>query len=308
VRPQHARDLEQRGIAGGVVADADIPAVIVAVQQHEALRFDGPRDLHDRDLLGEPALLELGADGRTRALPRERDQLLARRLVDGGDRDPWLARQIVEIGRAPDRGAGAPVDVDAGVDRDQPDRTPLLGEGGQRRVAKTFGQQDLAGELGLGLGDRADRGAEQVAQILGVGAEIGEVSAEIDQRARDAFGNVQRARGWLGAKSLAAGLDRGSVRDAEPELGRVHFDRQAQSPQPLRQVIGGAVDVARPPAWHRREALDQRPGRLGLHVAQESLLAAAHPDLRFRCKMPARRLGVCHRRPACAADKGVESR
>src|SRR6185295_15584543 len=39
MRPQRARDLEHGGIAGGIVADADVPRIIMAVQQHELVRL-----------------------------------------------------------------------------------------------------------------------------------------------------------------------------------------------------------------------------------------------------------------------------
>src|SRR5262245_25608996 len=48
VRPQHARDLEHAGVAGGVVTDADIPRVVMAVQQHELFRLGLAADFHDR--------------------------------------------------------------------------------------------------------------------------------------------------------------------------------------------------------------------------------------------------------------------
>ena len=145
--PEHAASSSSVGIARGVVAHADIPAVVMAVNQHEALRLDRARDLHDRDFLDEPAVLQPGPDRGASTSRGERHQLLAAGLADGGDRDLGLARQIIQIRRAPDRGAGAPVDVDAGIDRDQPDGAPLLGERRQRRIAEAFGEQDPAGEL-----------------------------------------------------------------------------------------------------------------------------------------------------------------
>src|SRR5690606_30418546 len=62
VVPQHASDLQQRRVPGGVVADADVPRVVVAVQQDELLGLLGAGDAHHRDLRGVPALLEDGHD------------------------------------------------------------------------------------------------------------------------------------------------------------------------------------------------------------------------------------------------------
>ena len=62
----------------------------------------------------------------------ERHQFLAIGIVDRDHRDFRLAPHVLQIGRAPDGGAGAPVDVDPGVDRDQPDAAPLLDQAGQR--------------------------------------------------------------------------------------------------------------------------------------------------------------------------------
>ena len=59
LRPQHARDLEHAGVTRGVVADADVPGIVVAVQQHEL--FAASLDFHHRHRLLEPALVELGA-------------------------------------------------------------------------------------------------------------------------------------------------------------------------------------------------------------------------------------------------------
>ena len=144
VLPQHARELEQGGVAGGVVADADVPAVVVAVHQHELIRLAGALDLDHRHLLAVPAFLHLGADRGAAAALGERDQLLAVGIVHHDDRDARLARQVVEIGRAPDRGADAPMRIGAGIDRDHAERALLLELEHLLRKREAFGNDDLA--------------------------------------------------------------------------------------------------------------------------------------------------------------------
>ncbi len=127
VLPQHARQLQQRSVTGRVVADADIPTVVMAVHQDERVLVLGAWNGSDRDLLLEPADLHFGLDGHLAALFGERHQLLTVGVVDGDDGDFWRARQVGQIGRAPDGGAGTPMDVDARrAGLPKPDITTIL--------------------------------------------------------------------------------------------------------------------------------------------------------------------------------------
>src|SRR5215203_4903721 len=67
----------------------------MAVEEDEALRLHGARDIDDGNLLTIPAFHHLGDDGRAFAVARRRDDLLPVRIVHGDDGDRRLPRQIV---------------------------------------------------------------------------------------------------------------------------------------------------------------------------------------------------------------------
>src|SRR5262249_48875355 len=95
--PKHACKLEQGGVSRGVVADPDVPTVVMAVHEDELLRFALPFDLDHRQLLRIPALLH-GRDNGGAAPPlRTCDQLGAIRLVGSHSRYTLLAPHIAAI-------------------------------------------------------------------------------------------------------------------------------------------------------------------------------------------------------------------
>jgi hypothetical protein len=49
---QHARQLQQRRVSGRVVADADVPRVVVAVHEQELVGVGRAADLGDRQKAG----------------------------------------------------------------------------------------------------------------------------------------------------------------------------------------------------------------------------------------------------------------
>src|SRR6185436_3367502 len=65
--PQNARDLDHGGIAGRVVADTDLPRVVVAMQQDELLGVLRAADLDHRQLALEPAFARIRDEPRRAA-------------------------------------------------------------------------------------------------------------------------------------------------------------------------------------------------------------------------------------------------
>ena len=49
---QNARELQQRRVSGRVVADADVPRVVVAVHEEKLVRIGRAADLGDRQKAG----------------------------------------------------------------------------------------------------------------------------------------------------------------------------------------------------------------------------------------------------------------
>src|SRR5262245_35359104 len=90
--PKYARKLEQGGIPRSVVANTDVPTVVMTVHEHELLGFALPPDLDHRQLLGVPALLHGRDNGGAAAPLRTCNQLGAIRLIDSHNRDTRLAR------------------------------------------------------------------------------------------------------------------------------------------------------------------------------------------------------------------------
>src|SRR5262245_66647883 len=113
--PKYPCKLQEGGISGRVVANAHVPTVVMTMHEHKFLGFALTPDFDHRHLLLVPALLQGGHYAGTGSRLRQRDQLTSVGIVDGHNRDPRLARQIVEIGCAPDRRADTPVDVRAGI-------------------------------------------------------------------------------------------------------------------------------------------------------------------------------------------------
>ncbi len=83
MRPQRACGFEKGCVAGGVIADTDVPRVDVPVQEHKPFRLDGSGDLRDEDGNRSPRLVVLGDDRRRGSAVGDRlDQLEAVAIGD----------------------------------------------------------------------------------------------------------------------------------------------------------------------------------------------------------------------------------
>ena len=76
------------------------------------------------------------------------------------------------------------MDVDARIDRDQPDPTPFLDQAGQRRIAEALHDHDVAANQGAGFLNGGNTAAKQgldvaiiAAQRLGVGFQHDQFAA-----------------------------------------------------------------------------------------------------------------------------------
>src|SRR5262245_44929089 len=116
--PEGARNLEQAGVAGAVVAHPHLPAVVVSMQKQEAVGLDRTFYVHHRQLLWEPPLLELGADGRhlTFLGCGKHDGAVA--AIYAGRWDLRQLRHGLDAWRAPDGRGGGPMNSLAGIDGD----------------------------------------------------------------------------------------------------------------------------------------------------------------------------------------------
>jgi hypothetical protein len=143
---QRARELQQCGVADRVVADADIPRIVVTVHEHEFIRIVGARDLGDRQQARRPSLAQPGANPDPRTVRGQCGQPGAIRRVHADDRRPRLPRQRVRRRRTPDRRADPLVDVGARMNEDLCDGPSPLERmhGPGHRVP--FGEHDFAGD------------------------------------------------------------------------------------------------------------------------------------------------------------------
>src|SRR6185436_299694 len=116
-----------RGVAGGVVADADVPRIVVTVHEEEFIGIVGAADLGDWQLAWCPPFAQPRPDGGAwSALRRQRDEALAVGLVDAHDRRARLRRQRRWCRRSPDRRADALVNGFTRMDEDLRDRAAPL--------------------------------------------------------------------------------------------------------------------------------------------------------------------------------------
>ena len=273
--PQHARQLHQRRIAGRVVADADVPTVVMPVHQHVFLRLLCARNGRHRHLLHEPAFQHLGDDGCLAAAIGQRHQHAPVGIVHRHHGDLRLARQIGQIRASPDRRARSPVDVDTGIDRDQPDAAPLLDQRRQRRIAEARDDRNPAADHVLRLLDRADRSAEQRGDVAIVAAQRMWIGLQPHQLRGASPRHGQRRRWRLGTDRPALGAHLGAQRDRETDFRLVHLDRHARAAQALHDDVGGAVHILRHPARHRCECLDQAPWQVEADRVQEAAFGIA---------------------------------
>ena len=143
--PQHARELEQRRVAGRVVADALVPGVVVAVDEQELVGILLAADLDDRQQAGHPAFAQPRLHRRTHgAALHVGDQRLAVRMVDAHDRRRRLAADRLRGRRAPDGRADAFVDALPGMDVDLRDRAAPLERLHRAGHREAFGEHDAA--------------------------------------------------------------------------------------------------------------------------------------------------------------------
>src|SRR6516162_7218369 len=151
--PEHAGKLEQGCVPRRVVADADIPAVVMTVQKHKLVWLLLAPDLDHWHLLRVPTFLHRRCNPGTGSRLGGLNDRLPIGIVDGRHRDRRFARQVVEIRRAPNRRADAPVDVGSGIDGDCPNGALLLKFRYLRGKGESFRYNDFtANALGLGKG------------------------------------------------------------------------------------------------------------------------------------------------------------
>jgi hypothetical protein len=264
VLDQHAGHLEQRRVARGVVADADVPGVEVPVQQHEALGLDRALDLGDDHGDLPPARVMSRDERGLGAAVDLLEQPLPVRARDRRDGQRRLVLPGGQVGRTPDRRADALVDAVARRDRHDADRAARLEVVDPAGHREALGDHDLAADVALALGggeDVVDR--RRVRRVL------------IDDRRGDpAFrrghGHARRLR-VIG--DVAHG-QRGAARQADEQLRRVHRVLDA----PLRQPSGDPLDrlaLLLGPGLpdQRRELLDQRPRFIGADALDDLSLA-----------------------------------
>ena len=91
VCPKHPCNLEHGGVAGGVVAYADVPAIVMAMEQHKIFRCVCAGNFGDWDGLIEPTFLHHGANRCVLARPSIFDQRRADVFVHCYDRNFGLA-------------------------------------------------------------------------------------------------------------------------------------------------------------------------------------------------------------------------
>ena len=138
----------------------------------------------DREFLDEPALRHVGADGRLAAFAASAISFCAVGIVDRDDRDCGLRGRSGRSGLPQIGGAGAPVDVDARIDRDQSGAAPFLDQAGQRRIAEARHHDDVAADQVLHLLDRADAAAEQRRDVAIIAAQRPRVGLQRHQPCR----------------------------------------------------------------------------------------------------------------------------
>ena len=85
-----------------------------------------------------------------RAFIHLRQQVFAIGPIDRDDGNGRLSMIIVQVGRAPDCRADAPVDIDAGVDEDRALRAFVLEVPNRRRAAKAIDNYDLTLNIDIG--------------------------------------------------------------------------------------------------------------------------------------------------------------
>ena len=264
VLAEHPCSLEQRRVAGRVVADADVPGVEMAVQEHEPLRLVRPLELGDEHRNRAPALLVLRDDGRGRGAGGDLlEQPAPVRSRDGDDRDLRLAREARQVGRAPDRGADPLVDPLARRDEDRSQRAAGLEVGDLARHRQALGDDELAGDIALARDARED-----VVDRGSVGAR------RVDDRAALAL-RRRRARHArrLGEVARTVDDERRASRQADQQLRLVERVRDVPGLELLDDQLDRLPLLLGSRLPHKfAECLDERPGIVEPNVVDHLLL------------------------------------
>jgi len=143
------------------------------VQEHVLVRLLVAANEDFGEFRPEPALFHLGKQFDASASIGDFDERLAVRLIDRNRNDIRFARQIVEIRRAPDGRANAPVNVDAGIDADDADRAQFFELRNHAGARETLGDDDLAGNHRADVAGRVQLLVENRVDIVRlVGADI----------------------------------------------------------------------------------------------------------------------------------------
>ena len=163
--PESLGHLQHAGIAGGVVGDAFVPGAIVSADQDEPFGLARPGNAHLGELRAIPAGLE--PSGHDRRHRRARLQEALQRPAgldvhrDRGDRGH--AVDLIELRRAPDRGADHVVDEPVFVGEDNPDATGLAGLQDRHRRRESVHECNPApGVAELRVLDQDELGSESV--------------------------------------------------------------------------------------------------------------------------------------------------
>ena len=213
---EDAGELQQRRVADRVVADPDVPRVVVPVRQHEVLF--APVDARHRKGAVEPPLLQFRMQrDPVQPILDGLEQLVAVGAVDGRDRRGGLQVALGFPRRPPDGGADPPVDPAAGVDVDLTHGTGGLELRDRHGHGEALCDDDLSGDL---LRQGVERGLEEGGQIgdLG-GGDVERLRREPSLRGRGREGRR------LGREAGAVHLDGGPARDGEIQFGLMDLVR-----------------------------------------------------------------------------------
>ena len=254
VLPEDPGDFEHGAIADGVVADPDIPRVIVPVKQDKRLGLVGALNFHHGDRGDVPAVLQIRDDGADFVAAGGPDDLLAVGIVDRHHRNRRFPRQVVQVRGAPDSGADTPVRILARVHRNNPDGAQRLVVDDLPGHAEPFGDHDPAPYQRVEV--RLGRSLEEL-------LEVGVLNVrDVEQRGGPAWrGQAHGHR--LGAEAPAPGLDPGRPGQAQVQLGPMDGDGHPQLVESADDLAGGGFDVSGVFPLESGEPFDERPGVVG---------------------------------------------
>jgi hypothetical protein len=160
------------------------------------------------------------------------------------------------------------MDVDAGIDRDDPDRAERLELPDLVREGKALGDHDPAAQLFRR--DRLGVLVEQGADRFGIrGRCVGDLPG-------DALRCACRVGRRLRADHPPGGPHFGLERDREVDFGLVDGDRNAERGEARDDHVGASVHVFRPPARLTREGFDELPGRLEIDLVEQGAARDIH--------------------------------